>query len=98
MEIPGIIPPIYYSKIHRGIKFVESKWLEPYITKNTNLRMQGKNNFEKDFFKLVNNSVFVGLWKTSEIELTYIWLQMKNRRVNSYQNPIIIIERSFAII
>ena len=37
------------TKIHRAIKFVESNWLEPYIMKNTNLRMQGKNNFEKDF-------------------------------------------------
>ena len=46
------------TAVHRGISFNQSPGMEPYIRKNTELRKCATNSFEKDFFKLINNSVF----------------------------------------
>ncbi|CAH3172567.1 unnamed protein product [Porites lobata] len=46
------------KSINRAISFEQSPWMEPYIRKNTELRKTAANSFEKDFFKLMNNSVF----------------------------------------
>ena len=46
------------DKIHNIISFKQSSWLEKYINFNTQKRSQAVNDFEKDFYKLLNNAFF----------------------------------------
>ena len=46
------------KKVHRIIQFNQEAWLKPIIGMNIKLRKKAKNAFEKDLFKLMNNTVF----------------------------------------
>ena len=49
---------IILKKVHRVIQLSQGAWLKEYIDMNTKLRTDAKNDFGKDFFNLMNNSVF----------------------------------------
>ena len=70
-------------KIHRILRFDQEEFLKPYITLNTMLRQQAQSEFEKDFFKKQNNSIFgktiENKRKQVDIKLVNIWKDKFNK-------------------
>ena len=70
IHIINLNQALILKKIQRAIKSNQNAWLKPYIDMNTKLKQKAKNNFEKDFFKLINNAVFgktMKMWENMEI-------------------------------
>ena len=56
------------EKVHSVISFEQSKWLEKCISFNTQKRNKAKNDFENDFYKLLNNAFYGKTTKMFVIE------------------------------
>ena len=73
------------EKIHERIPFKQSKWLENYVKFNTQKRYQAINDFEKDFYKLLNNAIYGKTMENVKIRLKIKFVKKDDYRKNIKQ-------------
>jgi hypothetical protein len=93
---------IRIDKLHHVVEFKQKKWMQPYIEGNNTLRIVANNDFEKDFFKLMNNAVFgktmqnvrtqMNLHLTTDPKNAIKWFSKCSFENNTYANGLYLIE------
>ena len=77
------------GKVHTVISFKQSRWLEKYINFNTQKRNQAKNDFEKDFYKLLNNAFYGKTMENVRNRLKIKFIKKDNyRKIIEYQSKL----------
>ena len=92
------------TKIHRVLRFKQKPWLAKYISFNTDMRKKATNEFEKDFFKLMNNAFYgktmenvrkrrqIDLVNTPE-KMIALTSQPTYRRITNFKEDLSAVER-----
>jgi ribosomal protein L31E len=75
------------KKIHKIIKFRQSRWMKKYVDLNTELRKKAENEFEVAFFKLMNNAVYGKCMEQIRNRLNMKLVSNEKSMTRSINNP-----------